>query len=245
MNTFCVYVGVDVAKDFLDVDLPSGHRRVVNAPADFGPLLEALRALGAPPCVCLEASGGYEKPLCDALEKAGIAFMAEFPRRLNPATLRLKELIATRLGRPELVFCHSRVAVDAKKDRRNVHPYSITIRHLMELVDWVRYVVGRDPTSVVGVRHDTQSGNENHGAQFVHGHIHTTPKHAARFTRSVFARMFDAFDDEHVHGAARRLELQTKLLLERGRQRRAVRIDWRKGWRARRRIPPHQCRHEC
>ncbi|MFM2094939.1 MAG: Inositol 2-dehydrogenase/D-chiro-inositol 3-dehydrogenase [Planctomycetota bacterium] len=98
----------------------------------------------------------------ERVEKAGIAFMAEFPRRLNPATLRLKELIATRLGRPELVFCHSRVAVESKKDRRNVHPYSIMIRHLMELVDWVRYVVGRDPTSVVGVRHDTQSGNENY-----------------------------------------------------------------------------------
>ena len=32
------------------------------------------------------------------VEEAGIAFMAEFPRRHAPATLRLKELIATRLG---------------------------------------------------------------------------------------------------------------------------------------------------
>ena len=32
------------------------------------------------------------------IEESGIAFMAEFPRRHAPATIRLKELIATRLG---------------------------------------------------------------------------------------------------------------------------------------------------
>ena len=35
------------------------------------------------------------RQLRQRVEQAGIAFMAEFPRRLAPATLRLKELIAT------------------------------------------------------------------------------------------------------------------------------------------------------
>ena len=39
---------------------------------------------------------------------AGVAFMAEFPCRLAPATLRLKELMATRLGLPRLLFCNRR-----------------------------------------------------------------------------------------------------------------------------------------
>ena len=43
------------------------------------------------------------------VEQSGIAFMAELPRRFAPATLRLKELIATRLGRPRMLFCHRRV----------------------------------------------------------------------------------------------------------------------------------------
>ncbi|MFN5755553.1 MAG: Gfo/Idh/MocA family oxidoreductase, partial [Planctomycetia bacterium] len=34
------------------------------------------------------------------VEESGIAFMAELPRRHAPATIRLKELIATRLGQP-------------------------------------------------------------------------------------------------------------------------------------------------
>ena len=49
------------------------------------------------------------------VEEAGIAFMAEFPRRHAPATLRLKELIATRLGEPGLLFCHQRSVADTPR----------------------------------------------------------------------------------------------------------------------------------
>ena len=85
------------------------------------------------------------------VEEAGIAFMAEFPRRHAAATVRLKELIATRLGRPRMLFCHRRVphakATSQPRDAGSIN------RDLMELVDWCRYVAGCDPTSVVAVRH--------------------------------------------------------------------------------------------
>jgi predicted dehydrogenase len=60
------------------------------------------------------------KQLRQRVEQAGIAFMAEFPRRFAPATLRLKELIATRLGVPKLIFCHRRPELphDAPRDDR-------------------------------------------------------------------------------------------------------------------------------
>ena len=38
------------------------------------------------------------------VDSSGVAFMAELPRRHAPATLRLKELIATQLGPPQLLF---------------------------------------------------------------------------------------------------------------------------------------------
>jgi len=85
------------------------------------------------------------------VEEAGIAFMAEFPRRHAAATVRLKELIATRLGRPRMLFCHRRVP-HAKAAPQPRNAASIN-RDLMELVDWCRYVAGSDPTSVVAVRH--------------------------------------------------------------------------------------------
>ena len=82
------------------------------------------------------------------VEEAGVAFMAEFPRRHAPATLRLKELIATRLGPPRLLFCHQRSAADlpaaqpaAAGRGRSADP------RLVELVDWCRYVVDRPPTA--------------------------------------------------------------------------------------------------
>jgi predicted dehydrogenase len=84
------------------------------------------------------------------IEQAGIAFMAEFPRRHMAATVRLKELIATRLGRPRMLFCHRRVPhapATAVRDANSIN------RDLMELIDWCRYVAGSDPTSVVAVRH--------------------------------------------------------------------------------------------
>ena len=91
------------------------------------------------------------------IEEAGIAFMAEFPRRHMAATVRLKELIATRLGRPRMLFCHRRVphaAASAVRDANSIN------RDLMELIDWCRYVAGTDPTSVVAVRHAGPAAGE-------------------------------------------------------------------------------------
>lgn len=90
---------------------------------------------------------------------AGVAFMAEFPRRLAPATVRLKELIATRLGQPRLIFCHRRVPLErVKNHRQHVGECPIALREMMELVDWCRYVVGTEATSVFGVRHIGDDG---------------------------------------------------------------------------------------
>lgn len=86
------------------------------------------------------------------VERSGVSFMAEFPRRLAPATIRLKELIATRLGKPQLLFCHARVNGDSGGKRNATVPRP-GMRGLVELVDWCRYVIGFDPTSVVAVQH--------------------------------------------------------------------------------------------
>lgn len=92
------------------------------------------------------------------VERSGVAFMAEFPRRCAPATVRLKELIATRLGPPQLLFCHNRVPGpnrDGSPDngRKKLH----LSRELLELVDWCTYVVGRHPTMVSSVAHHSAS----------------------------------------------------------------------------------------
>ena len=94
------------------------------------------------------------------VEEAGVAFAAELPRRLAPATLRLKELIATTLGAPQLIFCHQNLS-PGNEDRRLSQPEtSRSAEHeLVELVDWCCYVVGRRPKWVTGLSHRPNSNS--------------------------------------------------------------------------------------
>lgn len=75
------YIGVDVAKNWIDIfDAETGeHRRVETSPAD---LRRFVKTLGDR-IVVFEASGGYERPLMDALSAAKVAFT-----RVNPGQAR-------------------------------------------------------------------------------------------------------------------------------------------------------------
>jgi predicted dehydrogenase len=86
------------------------------------------------------------------VRQAGVAFMAEFPCRLAPATLRLKELMATRLGLPRLLFCNRRSTAGPENGQSH---YTADMRQLIEMVDWCRDVVGTEATSVVGAAHSS------------------------------------------------------------------------------------------
>ncbi len=91
------------------------------------------------------------------VEDAGIAFVAEFARRQAPATLRLKELIATRLGPPQLLFCHQRLPAGGRQNHAGRNGFYRSSTHeLVELVDWCRYVVGLPPGWVTGMMHPAE-----------------------------------------------------------------------------------------
>jgi predicted dehydrogenase len=85
--------------------------------------------------------------------ESGVAFMAELPCRLAPATVRLKELIATRLGKPRLLFCHQRIPITEGKINSPRGNTPSRTHAMAELVDWCRFVVGDEPTSVLGLSH--------------------------------------------------------------------------------------------
>lgn len=131
------------------------------APQWYGPLpiMAACDAGKAVYCaVALDVSIEEARRIKQRVEKAGVAFMAEFPKRHAPATLRLKELIATRLGPPRLLFCHQRQTVGdpaPSADRKRDLP----LHNLIELVDWCRFVVGDDPQTVTGIAHPSAVGN--------------------------------------------------------------------------------------
>ncbi len=130
---------------------------LILAPQWYGtlPILAACEAGKAIYCAAgLDLEPDEARLVKQRVEQTGIAFVAEFPCRQAPATIRLKELIATRLGSSRLLFCHRRIAVpSAKCHLTGCSLQHLAIRDLIELVDWCRYVVDCEPTWVTGLMH--------------------------------------------------------------------------------------------
>lgn len=109
-----------------------------------------------------DLSGESVGELKRRIDEAGIAFMVDFPRRVAPATVRLKELIVTRLGSPRLLFCHQRRQLKGLAGGHSANGAAQAdaeeARHLLELIDWCQYVAGGHATSVSAVSHQATSG---------------------------------------------------------------------------------------
>lgn len=116
------------------------------------PILAACESGKAIYCaVGLDLDAAEAEAIRGRVEEAGVAFMAEFPKRQAPATIRLKELIVTQLGSPRLLFCHQRSVPDTTPTMPGVP--SPTFRNAIGQVDWCHYVVDQAPTFVTGLIH--------------------------------------------------------------------------------------------
>lgn len=89
-------IGVDVAKDWIDAYWPASNKaaRIEATPASLKSF--ARKTGGA--LVVFEASGGYERPLIDALEKQAAAYV-----RVNPRQAREFARAAGRLAKTDKV----------------------------------------------------------------------------------------------------------------------------------------------
>lgn len=130
---------------------------MVFSPGWFGalPLLAACDARKAVYCGSeLDLQLAETRMIRRRAEERGVTFMAEFVRRHAPATLRLKELIATELGPPQLLFSHQRLGARSRPSGcSDTTSAGAVRRELTELVDWCCYVVGRWPRFVSGAAH--------------------------------------------------------------------------------------------
>jgi len=144
---------------------------LVLSPQWYGalPILAACDAGKAIYCAAgLDLNAEEAQQIKRRVEEAGIAFVAEFPRRQAPATIRLKELIATRLAAPRLLFCHQRSVADPPANNASGRPHQHpATRYLLEQVDWCRYVVDKEPTAVMGVVHRTSDDDDGEDYQMM------------------------------------------------------------------------------
>jgi transposase len=80
-----LFVGIDVSLAKLDVARSDSHA-IVDLPNDAGGIDELVRALVTqqrPQCIVIEATGGYEQPLLDALLDARLPVARVNPRRVR------------------------------------------------------------------------------------------------------------------------------------------------------------------
>ena len=90
------------------------------------------------------------------VEQSGIVFMPEFARRCYPATLRLKELLATHLGAPRLIVGHSRLygfdRYAMPGPTTQIAPAPLLIDPGSYLLDWCCFVFQTFPHSLQGTK---------------------------------------------------------------------------------------------
>jgi transposase len=122
------FLGVDVSKDWIDTcDLASGETRHI----DTRP--RALKAfavkLPSTTLVVLEASGGYERPLIEALEASGVAYA-----RVNPRQAREFARATGRLAKTDRVDARVLALMGRALELAPSPPIDPARRRLAELV---------------------------------------------------------------------------------------------------------------
>ncbi len=151
-------IGVDVAKDWIDAYWPASNRavRIETTPASLKRF--AREAAGA--LVVFEASGGYERPLIDALETEAAAYV-----RVNPRQAREFARAAGRLAKTDTVDARVLAEMGAALNLQPSPRPSLERRRLADLVarrDDVVAMIGQEKnrlqqTSDPFIRRDIKS----------------------------------------------------------------------------------------
>ncbi|MBX6316671.1 MAG: Gfo/Idh/MocA family oxidoreductase, partial [Isosphaeraceae bacterium] len=92
--------------------------------------------------------------LAERVQATGTPFVPELARRFYPATLRLRELLATTLGPPRLILGQNRLfgfdRYGQPGPSTQLVPLPLAVDPGSYLLDWCRFIFGREPTGVLG-----------------------------------------------------------------------------------------------
>jgi transposase len=82
-NNFSIVVGLDIAKDSLQVNCQKQNYELTNSPLGHRRLVKRLKVFSEPVLVVCEATGGYEQAVVATLHEAGIAVAVVEPMRVR------------------------------------------------------------------------------------------------------------------------------------------------------------------
>ncbi len=139
------------------VGLPEVDVVYLLTPQWFGLHPIAVAAAAGKPVYCavpVSAEGEDLEALDRLVVSSGIPFMPEFARRFYPASARLRELLATRLGPPRQVIALGRLTGFDRYGQpgpsTQIAPAPLLIDPGSYLLDWCRFVFEAEPTAVQG-----------------------------------------------------------------------------------------------
>jgi predicted dehydrogenase len=125
------------------------------SPQWFGLHAARLARRAGKPVYCalpLAADPDDLQDLADEVRSSGVPFVPELARRFYPATLRLRELLATTLGPPRLVQGHVRLSgfdrYGTPGPSTQLAPLPIGVDPGGNLLDWCRTVFQAEPTAI-------------------------------------------------------------------------------------------------
>lgn len=141
------------------IDRPDVDAVSILTPQWFGLHALEIAAKSGKPIYCAVPpttdTEGLERAAV-AIREHGSPFMPEFARRFYPATLRLRELLATSLGAPRLILGHSRLfgfdRYGTPGPSIQLAPLSLSIDPGSFLLDWSRFIFSAEPTTVRGTQ---------------------------------------------------------------------------------------------
>ena len=118
--------------------------------------IDLARAVKKPVYCGVPLSGDLQalEPVAQRVIESGITFMPEFSRRVYPVTLRLREILATSLGKPRLILGHSRFfgfnRYGEPGPATQIAPAPLLVDPGAYLLDWCSFLFGTDLLSVQG-----------------------------------------------------------------------------------------------
>jgi predicted dehydrogenase len=139
------------------VERPDVDVVYVLTPQWFGLYPIELACAAGKPIYCalpLASEPRELESLTALVESSGVPFMPEFARRFYPATLRLRELLATTLGRPRLILGQNRLfgfdRYGQPGPTTQMAPAPLRIDPGSFLLDWCCFLFQAQPCAVHG-----------------------------------------------------------------------------------------------
>jgi transposase len=130
-----VYVGVDVAKEMLQVHLQGAQLQFKNTSHGRSQLCKKLQSIAGVQVVC-EATGGYEQPMVEALHKAKTLVSV-----LNPAHVRAAAMAQGLRAKTDRIDAQSLTHYGQRYAPAPTPPLSKAQRQLEALTQWLKQLV--------------------------------------------------------------------------------------------------------